>query len=71
MLDRRRVFFVPLNQVVTIDDDLIVTRASYNQVNTISARKAEKEGNFADVLSDALFLFLLVARFQSRGEKIV
>lgn len=48
-----REFFIPLHQVVTLDDDLVGTRARYNQLKALSVRKADKEGHIADVVADS------------------
>lgn len=64
----RRMFFVPLHQVVTLDDDLMGTRAQDNPVKMLSPRKADKEGHCADVVADALFRLVLLHRFRRRGE---
>lgn len=62
------VFFTPLHQVVTLDDDLVATRARGNQVNTLGSRKCDKEGDLADVLADALFIVVMSVRFRRRGD---
>lgn len=63
-----RMDFVPLHQVVTLDDDLIGTRAADLQVKTLSPRKAKNEGHMAEVLTDSLFNCILAVRFRRRGE---
>lgn len=65
----RKVFFSTMHLFATLDDDLFGTRAADNQVKTISARKADKEGHVADVLADALFRIVMGLRFRRRGEK--
>eukprot|EP00474_Spongospora_subterranea_P007755 CRZ08213.1 hypothetical protein [Spongospora subterranea] len=62
------IFVVPNHTTATLDDDLYGTRASDNQVKTISNRKSDKEGHCADVIADALFRITLGIRFRRRGE---
>ena len=64
----RKAFFNPLHLFCNLDDDLFGTRASDNQVKTLSNRNADKEGHAADVLADALFRIILGVRFHRRGE---
>lgn len=64
----RNVCLSPNNTTVTLDDDLYGTRARDNQVKTLSARKADKEGHSADVICDAIFRITLGVRFRRRGE---
>lgn len=63
-----RVFIARLHQIVTLDDDLMGTRAHDNQVKTLSSRKSDKEGHLADVIADALFSAVLSVRFSRRSE---
>lgn len=44
------------------------TRASDNQVETLSARKEDREGHCADALADALFRITLMVIFRRRRE---
>lgn len=62
----RKVFFVPLYLLATLDDDLFGTRAADNQVKMLSSRKADREGHSADALADALFLVVFALRFRRR-----
>lgn len=64
-----KIFFQLNFLMATLDDDLYGTRAQDNQVKTLSARKADREGHQADVLADALFHMTLALRFRRRGEK--
>lgn len=63
-----KLFFNPRYLFATLDDDLYGTRAMDNQVKTLSARKADKEGHTADALADALFRITLALRFRRRGQ---
>ena len=54
---------------VTSDDDLHGTRASDNQVKSLSLRKADREGHSADAIADALLRIILMVPFRRRGEK--
>lgn len=65
--DTKKLLFVPLYLLATLDDDLYATRANDNQVKLMSARKVDKEGNSADAVANALFCFLLAPRFRCRG----
>jgi hypothetical protein len=65
----RKVFLTPMHTFATLDDDLYGTRASDNQVKTLSMRKADREGHTADVIADALFRITLAVRFRRRGEQ--
>lgn len=62
------MFFCSLNLIGTLDDDLFGTRAADNQVKTLSARKADKEGHSEDAIADALFRVVLGLRFRRREE---
>lgn len=64
----RNVFFVSDYSILTLDDDLYGTRSSDNQVKTLSARKADKEGHCAIAVADALFRSTIGIRFMRRGE---
>ena len=63
-----KVFLSPLYTFATLDDDLYGTRASDNQVKTLSSRKADREGHTADALCDALFRVTYMVRFRRREE---
>lgn len=63
-----KVFFCPLQNIATLDDDLFGTRATDNQVKTLSARKADKEGHSFDSIAEALFRVLMGIGFKRRGE---
>ena len=65
-----RIFMSSNHTILSLDDDLMGTRATYNQVKTISNRKADKEGHVADVLADALFRVVFQLRFRRRHEKL-
>jgi hypothetical protein len=41
--------------------------ATGNQVKTLSARKADREGHCADAIADALFRITIFVRFRRRG----
>lgn len=64
----RNIFLTPAHTIVTLDDDLYGTRSKDNQVKTLSARKADREGHAADVVSDALFRLTYAVRFRRRGQ---
>lgn len=64
----RQVFCSPSHLLATLDDELYRTRASDNQLKTLSARKADKEGHMADVIADSLFRVVLATRFRRRQE---
>lgn len=59
-----RVIFIPLYQIVTLDDDLVETMARDNQVKTLSSRKCDKECHLADVIYDALFNVVMSVRIR-------
>lgn len=63
-----RIFFVPLHQVVTLVVDSIFTRASDQQVDTLSPRRAQNEVHLSDGLADSFFTCLIAVRFRRRGE---
>lgn len=63
-----KIFMAPKHLFATLDDDLYGTRAADNQVKTLSARKADREGHVADSLADAFFRLTLALRFRRRGE---
>ena len=62
-----KVFLNPVYTFTTLDDDLYGTRAKENQVKSLSARKADKEGHSADAIADALFRLTFMVRFRRRG----
>ena len=62
-----KMFVPPIHTLATLDDDLYRTRASNNQVKTISSRKADREGHTADAIADALFRITSMMRFRRRG----
>jgi YqaJ-like viral recombinase domain len=62
-----RLFLTPNHTYATLDDDLYGTRASDNQVKSLSSRKADREGHCADALADALFRITFFVRFRRRG----
>ena len=64
-----KVFLNPVYTFATLDDDLYGTRAKYNQVKSLSAREADREGHSADAIADALFRIIFMVRFRRRGEK--
>jgi hypothetical protein len=51
-----RIFLTCNHTYATLDDDLYETRATNNQVKTLSARKADKEGHCADDIADSFFV---------------
>jgi hypothetical protein len=61
-----RLFLTPNHTYATLDD-LYGTRATDNQVKSLSARKADREGHCADALADALFRMTFFVRFRRRG----
>ena len=64
-----KVFVTPVHMFATLDEDLYETRASDNQVKSISKRKADREGQTADAIADVLFPATLAVRFRRRGWK--
>lgn len=66
--DTRSIFMHVLHLFLTLDDDLFGTRASDNQVKSLSARKVDKEGHSADAVADALSRIIFALRFRRRGE---
>lgn len=64
----RKIFLIPVHTSGTLDDDILGTRVEDNQVKTISARKADKEGHCADAIADALFSITLAVSFRRRQE---
>ena len=62
------MFLISPHTTLTLDDDLYGTRASDNQVKTISHRKADKEGHCADALADPFSRLTLFVRFRRRGQ---
>jgi hypothetical protein len=62
-----RLFLTPNHTYATLDDDLYGTRAADNQVKSLSARKADREGHCADAFADALFRITFFVRFRRRG----
>ncbi|PXF43989.1 hypothetical protein BWQ96_06222 [Gracilariopsis chorda] len=65
-----KVFVSPNYTLATLDDDLYGTRASDNQVKSLSNRKADREGHQADAIADSLFRVTLMVRFRRRGESV-
>lgn len=63
-----QVFVIPAFHTVTLDDDLVGTRARDNQVKYLSSLKSEKEGRMADVVTDALQNVVMSVRFHCCGE---
>lgn len=63
-----RIYYVPLSQVVTLDNDLVGTRAKDLQVKIRSQKKAEKEGQMAEVVVDAWFSAVMATIFWRRGQ---
>ena len=64
----KRLFSVPAFQFLTLDDELMGTRSHSNPVKSISIRKADREGQSADVIADSLFRFTIDSRLHRRGE---
>lgn len=62
-----RVFFVPLNQFITLDDDFVRTCCRDSQVKILSARDSVKERHLADVVAGAIFNAVISVRFRRRG----
>ena len=62
-----KLFLSPNHTFGTLDDDLYGTRAKDNQVKSLSARKADKEGHTAHAIADAIFRVNLMVRFSRRG----
>lgn len=66
--DTRRIFLHLLHLTLTLDDDLFGTRATDNQVKTLSCRKADREGHSADTVACAISRVVFALRFRRRGE---
>ena len=49
-----------------LEDDLYGTRSMDNQVKTLSARKADREGHCAEAIEDALFRITFFVRFRRK-----
>lgn len=64
----KRLFYVLLVQLITLDDDLMGTRSRDNQVKMLSDRNADREGHSTDNVADALFRLTDVSRFRRCGE---
>lgn len=61
-------FLAPSHSFLTVDDDLYGSRSRDVPVKNFSTRKADKEGQSADAICDALFRVTLGVRFRRRGE---
>lgn len=66
--ETRKIFFVPLHMMATLDDDLFGTRAADNQVKMLRSRKADNDRHSADAVADVLFRVILALRFRRKGE---
>lgn len=64
----KRLFYLPVIQFLTLDDELMGIRSQSNPVKSIFIRKADREGQSADVVADALFRFSIESRLHRRGE---
>lgn len=60
-----RIFFITLYQIVTLDDDLVGTRAADFQVKKLSPRKL-----MADVFEESLLNCVFSVRFRRRGGRV-
>lgn len=60
---------IPFYVFDTLDDDLLCTRAIDNQVKTLIARKAEKEGHSANFIAYVLSRIFFEIKFRRWGEK--
>lgn len=67
----RKVYLHTTQMFATMDDDLFGTRSNNNQVKSISARKADREGHSADVIAEALSRVVIALRFRRRAESQV
>lgn len=63
----RDLFFLPRLAWLTLDDDMLGTRATDNPNVSLSSRKADKEGHCADVLCEALSRAITGIRFRRKG----
>lgn len=63
-----KCLFVPLVQLITIDDDLMGTRSADNQLEMLSDRKGDREVQSGDVIANELLRFTLDTRMRRRGE---
>lgn len=55
----RCLLYVPTNQCVTIDDELMETHSQGSPVETIPESEWNREGQLADCIADALLRFSL------------
>lgn len=62
------IFYFPLVQLSTLDDDLMGTRSRHNEVKMLSDRKADREGHSTDNVADAIFRFMIDSRLRRRVE---
>lgn len=66
--DTKHIFLHPLHLTLTLDNKLFGTRTTDNQVKTISCRKADRKGHYADTVACATSKVFFALRFQGRGE---
>lgn len=62
----KRIFLVPIHQVITLDEDLVGTKARDIQVKILISLKEDCKGHMTDVVPDELFLTLIAVRFRRR-----
>lgn len=62
-----QLFYVPICQFLTMDDELMGNRSKHNQVKLLFLRKADREGQMSEVLVHILFRITLDARLLLRG----
>lgn len=67
--ETHKVFLNPVYMFRALDDDLYGTRVKDNQVKSLSARKADRDGDSADAIADSRFRVTLIVRFRRGGEK--
>lgn len=64
----RRILYIPSFQFLTLDDEIMKTRSQKNPVKSMSNKKADREGQSADVVADALFRFVIELRLIRKEE---
>lgn len=67
----RRLFYAPSFQFLTLDDEIIGTSSTLNPMKNISLQNADRDGHYADVIADVLFIFVIASCLYRRGESCV
>lgn len=66
----RNVFFGTAQIFAILDDDILGTSATNNQVKSLYNRKADREGHTGDVIADSIFRFVIGLSFRRRRENL-